>query len=116
MLTSAWIVNRIQLGRRIQAVDLRPYKVDAASKSETLFSQFLSPSIPSALNSTAALEETTISTYQLHLKTSTLEYVTMASFFREVGRRNGRLHVAAMPISDGVIRHDPMHPFHQYDE
>jgi hypothetical protein len=89
--------------------------VDGAANPETLFSQPLSPSIPSTLNSTAALEETTISTYQLHLKSYTFEYVTMASFFREVGRRNGRLHVAAMPISNVAVRHDQMHPFYQYD-
>ncbi|PKX88671.1 uncharacterized protein P174DRAFT_425698 [Aspergillus novofumigatus IBT 16806] len=39
----------------------------------------------------------------------------MASFFRQVGRINGRLQVAAMPISNVAVRHDTMHPFYQYD-
>jgi hypothetical protein len=52
----------------------------------------------------------------MHLKSSSIEYVTMASFFREVGRINGRLHVAAMPISNVAGGHDPAHRFNQYDE
>ncbi|KMK54293.1 hypothetical protein Y699_09472 [Aspergillus fumigatus Z5] len=39
----------------------------------------------------------------------------MASFFREVGRINGQLYVGATPISNVAVRHDPMHPFDQYD-
>ncbi|KAJ8181333.1 hypothetical protein LV157_006686 [Aspergillus fumigatus] len=39
----------------------------------------------------------------------------MASFFREVSRINGQLYVGATPISNVAVRHDPMHPFDQYD-
>ncbi|GFF44440.1 hypothetical protein IFM58399_07290 [Aspergillus lentulus] len=39
----------------------------------------------------------------------------MASFFREVGRITGQLHVATIPISNGAIRQQPVHQFYQSD-